>query len=189
MLRDYALDDSLLYSLAAAPAMRIEPVDPADRPSASQQALDMWAAMIAADPGKELGDQIEGAIGDMLKGIKGSDVRLPDAVASQPGDRGSAAPQVEDLNGETARLSPQVWAAQRLAIGAPIVQLADDRQQALPTFMHEHPAVSAAAPTQTSAAPGGAPAAPLGGEVRDGQAGDTLGSNVFGALFVSPPPR
>jgi hypothetical protein len=124
---------------------------------------------------------------DLMQGIHGSDMRLPDAGSSLPGASGSAAPEAMDLNGEVTRISAQALAGQRFVVAS---LQAPSELWALPSAREtvfdgsvvsaEAPdAATAIAPTQTLAA-SAAPAASLwGGAVRDGQASDTLASDSF----------
>ncbi len=148
---------------------------------------------LGARPARQAWEHADQAIAEtvqaMLQGFDGSDVRLPDAGASMPGDRGSAAPTAGDLNGEVLEWSPQALAAQRYAAGA--IPIGPAAWQVAPAHdaLFDHPidsasavdAGSAGSPTQSAAIAMPQAAALLGGDVHDGQAGDVLGSSVFNA--------
>lgn len=164
--------------------------------SADPQSLDRLGAIggidsIGARAPRQAWERFDQAIAEtvraMLQGFDGSDVRLPDPAASLPGDRASAAPDANDLNGEVLEWSPQALAAQRYAAGA--LQSGPAAWQTAPVHdsLFDHPidsasavdAGSAASPTQSAAIAMPQAAALFGGDVRDGQAGDVLGGRIF----------
>lgn len=160
---------------------RIGAIDSVDRAGARPQRLAFEA----------FGDALADTVQAMLKGFDGSDVRLPDPASSKPGDRGSAAPEANDLNGEVLQWSPQALAAQRYAAGA--LQTGPAAWQSPPVHdtLFDHPidsasavdAGTAASPTQSAALAMPQAASLFGGDVRDAQAGDVLGSRVFNAAM------
>jgi hypothetical protein len=132
--------------------------------------LRAWAEALAGVVG--------GAGAAALQGFHGSDVRLPDMAASDPGATGSAAPQAVDLNGETQR-APVHVALQRILSEAPRsnmprvqgVALDNDAAYTLmqgPSSTAQAPQPGAAAPT--SLQPGAGAASLFAGDTRDAQA-------------------
>jgi hypothetical protein len=110
----------------------------------------------------------------MLQAFNGSDVKLPNRGAAQPGDVASAAPDVNELNGTVTAWSPQALAAQRFAMG-PAGRAADE---AFNTDTRHVVGDTATRPMLIPLA-----AELFGGELRDGQASDTRGGGLFNAAL------
>lgn len=135
------------------------------------------------------GDELSELLRAMLQAFEGSDVRLPNRDASQPGDSASAAPDVNDLNGQVNEWSPQALAAQRHAAGSLSTGPQAWSQAPVHDALFDHPidsasaldAAGAATPTQSAAIAMPLAASLFAGDVRDAQAGDVLGNRMFNA--------
>lgn len=165
-------------------AMEIERIG-AGRPG--DNGLAAWAAALQASA-DNAGQAVRDTLGELLQGIHGSDVRLPDEASSAPGASGSAAPEAADLSGEITRRSPQALSLQRSAVASLQTSSSGWAAAAPQEALLDHPlshaapsAAGASTPTQATASPGETTATVTNGDVHDGQAGDTLGTSIFNA--------